>query len=354
MGCPTNATLGTNLTFSITTKSSITGIATDCDTDPNYSIYEDVTTTPILTGTMSKLNDPVTTGFYAATVAATTANGFERNKTYTVFITAIVGGVSSNKDYAFTVQELAAIPPMVVTGPAMTRDQIIAQVRSNTGVLTGRDEAINTMCNEAIKYACIKHSFNDACTELDVSVASGEEYCALPTGKFAITSIRMYRGSAITAATPAWPLKIKDRAWWDRNIINPRSEAPDNPTYGLMFAGNLYFWPIANADYIVRFRMVSVPVFSSGAQTCPISVLDIFVMRYATAFLFKALEDDTSFSSWYLLSKESLDDAIVADTRKPAQSLDLGQQSNGGADPQRPDLSGGLHTSGDLGDISWI
>lgn len=102
MGCPKEVKIGYNITFSITTHDPSNGIVTDADSAPSYRVYEDETATPILTGSMAKLDDANTTGFYTETISGTAANGFEHRKTYTVYIEAIVDGNTGAKDYTFT------------------------------------------------------------------------------------------------------------------------------------------------------------------------------------------------------------------------------------------------------------
>jgi len=97
MGCQSKVIIGNNLTFSVTTHTT-GSILTDADGAPAYRVYEDETGTAILTGTMSKLDDAGTTGFYTGQIACTAANGFEDGKTYTIYISATVssdtGGIS--------------------------------------------------------------------------------------------------------------------------------------------------------------------------------------------------------------------------------------------------------------------
>ncbi len=101
MGCQTEVVIGENLVFSITTHDPDTGVLTDADTPPTYRVYEDETETPILTGTMAKLDDANTTGFYTELINCTAANGFENGKTYTVYIQATVDSDTGGITYAF-------------------------------------------------------------------------------------------------------------------------------------------------------------------------------------------------------------------------------------------------------------
>ena len=101
MGCQPIVEVGKNLTFSVCTHEPATGVLTDADAVPIYRIYEDETSTPILTGSMSKLDDSNTTGFYSEQIACTAANGFENGKSYTIYITAAVGGDTGGVSYGF-------------------------------------------------------------------------------------------------------------------------------------------------------------------------------------------------------------------------------------------------------------
>jgi len=101
MGCPTSVHIGEDLIFSITTHDADTGVLTDADSNPTYRIYENETGVPILTGTMAKLDDGNTTGFYTESVACTGANGFEVGKDYTIYIEATVNGNKGGIPYTF-------------------------------------------------------------------------------------------------------------------------------------------------------------------------------------------------------------------------------------------------------------
>ena len=101
MGCPTGVKIGDNLVFSITTHDPDTGAITDADSAPTYRVYEDETDTAILTGTMAKLDDANTVGFYTELIECTAGNGFENGKSYTIYIEATVDGDTGGISYGF-------------------------------------------------------------------------------------------------------------------------------------------------------------------------------------------------------------------------------------------------------------
>jgi hypothetical protein len=101
MGCPSEVEIGDNLVFSVTTHTFATGALTDADGNPVYAIYEDETAAEILSGSMAKLDDAGTTGFYTESIACTSGNGFENGKTYTIYITAAVASVTGGISFGF-------------------------------------------------------------------------------------------------------------------------------------------------------------------------------------------------------------------------------------------------------------
>lgn len=94
--------LGQNHTFAWATTQFSTGDAMDATGDVTYSVYEETTSTPILSGNMAKLDTQ--TGYYAATVACTSDNGFESGKTYNIHLEATVDGVSRHTNRSLAIQ----------------------------------------------------------------------------------------------------------------------------------------------------------------------------------------------------------------------------------------------------------
>lgn len=108
MGCPNICEFGDSLVFSVTTHDPWGGAVLDADSVPTYRVYEEETATPIATGSMAKLDDANTTGFYSEGLSVTGANGFEVGKTYTVLVSATVVGVDGTIAMAFKVQLVSA------------------------------------------------------------------------------------------------------------------------------------------------------------------------------------------------------------------------------------------------------
>jgi hypothetical protein len=93
----------------------------DADSLPTYRVYEEITDTTILTGTMAKLDDANTVGLYAARIALTAANGFEAGKEYGVRMRAIVETIPMSKTETFGIWP--SVIPSTVAGTAVVLGQ---------------------------------------------------------------------------------------------------------------------------------------------------------------------------------------------------------------------------------------
>lgn len=123
MGCPSFVIIGNNLTFTVCTHDPDTGVLTDADSAPSYRVYEDETGTAIATGTMAKLDDGSTTGFYSEQLACTSGNGYEHGKSYNIYISATVDSDTGGMSYAFTAYDYLTANTTLIEGSDAT-DQI--------------------------------------------------------------------------------------------------------------------------------------------------------------------------------------------------------------------------------------
>jgi hypothetical protein len=139
------------LTFPVNTHSPSTGAATDADSVPTYRVYEDETGTPILTGSMALLDGANTAGFYSEQITLSAANGFETGKSYTIYVSATVGGVVGTMAHTFQVElapataaSIAALNNLSAAQVNAEADTALADVGLTTTV-TGRvDAAVST------------------------------------------------------------------------------------------------------------------------------------------------------------------------------------------------------------------
>lgn len=92
------------VTFYANTKNFSSGNAQDADTVPYYRIYEDETGTPLITGVMALLDATNTMGFYSEQFTVAAASGFEKGKSYSIYMQAVVAGVTGTALRSFQIE----------------------------------------------------------------------------------------------------------------------------------------------------------------------------------------------------------------------------------------------------------
>ncbi len=214
MGCQSTVQVGDNLVFSITTHDPDTGVLTDADSVPTYRVYEDETATAILTGSMAKLDDANTTGFYTEQIACTAANGFEVGKSYTVYITATVDSDTGGMSYAFVVEGNEAVVLSQPTTPYLcTRAAVKAALKipASTTTLDDEVDACIVAASEWIELFCRQEFALSERTEYfspghEPTVMKNNTRLSLPFEVVSITSVhedadRAYGSDTLIAAT---------------------------------------------------------------------------------------------------------------------------------------------------------
>lgn len=208
MSCPTQCILGENLTFTVQALDG-TNAPADATGDVSYNVYEDSTNTAILTGTMAKLDDDNTVGFYSEVIACTAANGFDRFQSYSVRITATVAGVALAKDYSFLcvgVEDTTSATSGALTTPA--------NFYSYTGIPLGTDEALITAliarATSAIENYCNRTLVSTTFRE----IYNGDHRLELNLREYPVTAINyisvgLQEPIAITnTSTDAWSAMV--------------------------------------------------------------------------------------------------------------------------------------------------
>jgi hypothetical protein len=134
------------LTFVVNTQVFATGVATDADSVPTYRVYEDETTTPILTGSMALLDSANTAGFYSEQITLSAANGFEKGKCYSIYIAATVSSVAGATHRTFQIQ--AEVDTVSLAGQAVTAAAGVtfpSSVASPTNITAGTITNVGTV-----------------------------------------------------------------------------------------------------------------------------------------------------------------------------------------------------------------
>jgi len=130
------------VTFAVNLHDPTDNIAQDGDAVPAYRVYENETTTPIVTGNMALLDGDNTVGFYSEQIQLTAANGFEEGKCYTIYISAAIDSDAITFHHTLQIPDLVtkaeqadAIWDEAMSGhtSAGTSGKALADVLADTG-----------------------------------------------------------------------------------------------------------------------------------------------------------------------------------------------------------------------------
>ena len=104
MACQKHVYLGYDIAFSVPTHNVATGRSANATGSVAYRVYQDDNDDAVLlTGTMPRRDTSNTTGLYMASFTCSAGNGFQRNASYNVEITATVSGIQGSITHGFRV-----------------------------------------------------------------------------------------------------------------------------------------------------------------------------------------------------------------------------------------------------------
>ena len=138
MPAPSQGILEEDMVFTIQTVDG-NGEPVDADSLPTWKVYEDETGTEIQSGTMTLFDAANTDGFYSETLSLTTANGYERYKTYTIRILTVVSVTTIPQVFIF--MAIGAADTFAATTGALTT---LSNAQGYMGVASGTDDDLIT------------------------------------------------------------------------------------------------------------------------------------------------------------------------------------------------------------------
>ena len=195
-------TLENNYTFYTTTHDTTADSAlTDADAVPTYRVYEDETGTAILNGSMAKLDDANTTGFYSEQIACTAANGFEDGKSYTIYISATVDSIVGTISYGFTIVSSAAPTFAGITKfEILSNGKFYVEWAAGSGTITAYNIYVRNGSASVFTATYLSKSVDDGITSTIISM-EGTQATFLTSGATYYCGVRAVNGTTEDSGT---------------------------------------------------------------------------------------------------------------------------------------------------------
>jgi hypothetical protein len=193
---------------------------------------------------------------------------------------------------------------------AKTRAQIKAMVKLLTG-RSDKDTLIETLCDDALKTAVMRHNFRDAHKESVFNITTNYVYVDISSANLLnISTCRIIDSVTEDSA----PLILKSKIWFDKTFTNPDDNMQAWPTYACRFGGNLLFNCPVEANKALYTRASYIPTFTNDSTVCPISLIDLFIEKFVTAKVFLGTEETLDkYKAWMIEANDELNAAIEAD-----------------------------------------
>ena len=264
------------LTFCVNTHNANTGNAQDANAVPTYQVNEDETGAPIATGNMALLDDTNTVGFYSERIQLLANTGFEKGKSYHVYVQANVAGVIGTLSHAFQIEAevdanavsdktgfgLAAnaVNTTSLANATITADKIAANAITAAGINDGAIDAA-TFAAGAINAAAI------ATNAIDANKVAAATLTAAKFGANAITAAIIDDGAidagalATNAITSA---KIAANAITATQIAADAIAAAKIAANALDGKGN---WNINKTGYSLAANAIDATIIADAAIT---------------------------------------------------------------------------------------
>lgn len=175
-----------------------------------------------------------------------------------------------------------------------TRLEIKTLVRSHTG--RTKDSLESSLCDSALKIALMHHPFEDA-SSMPSDITLTEDATSVDISS--VSAFNIVTARIVEADGPRnVPLTMKNRIWWDKNVINAEDNTKGWSRYGLHTGSTIHFDGPLESGLELRLRITTLQTFASDSTACPIALLDIFVEHYVTAGVFQDVGNIEGYIAW--------------------------------------------------------
>jgi len=168
-------------------------------------------------------------------------------------------------------------------------------VARNTG-RTLSDSQLTDFCDEALRVALNVHPFADSISIESIEISEGDSSVDISSISDIIHTIAVQ--AIDKSGESSRPIIMKDKVWWNRNVVDADQRRSDWPRYGHR-AGNIIDLNCkVNRDLTIKVIVSTVKTYEDTTSPGPIDTLDIFVGHYVTAMAFLSLQDDQAYQRW--------------------------------------------------------
>lgn len=176
---------------------------------------------------------------------------------------------------------------------------------------------INNGINFALAEAAKRHQWYALRTALAATINVGDISVTMPVNFYRLVEIRLIDAAANALS---YPLRVVPRGQFLRRFPNVNgTTAGGRPMLGYEENGIFYFSPKSSGTYTVAGTyQKSFPTLTADADVNPLVELDLFIIAFSTAYLFKSIQMFDAAGNWMQDANSLLDNAIKSEKNRPA------------------------------------
>lgn len=187
---------------------------------------------------------------------------------------------------------------------AKTRAQLVTSVQGSTGRLD-KDSVIEDGLDFGLGALTRRHRWRQGRSTSEFTLTAADETVTLPTG-----STHVFWVFAQDGTTSGWPVRVLNERMFNQVVPNMGSVADGKPFICWKDGLTLRFAPGAGSAYKLQVRVNKVQSFANDSATSPYEETDEALISYASAYLFRSIENfesaDRFDARFSLLSAEAI------------------------------------------------
>lgn len=194
----------------------------------------------------------------------------------------------------------------------MTRSEIVQTILTHTR-RTEKAALALTAINLALSEMSQIHDFDILRGETDVQLSSGATLVALPDGVFQLRDIIVIDPSS----TNGWRLQLRSKYWVTNRLPNLGVQLSSTPFAAYTEGNYIVVAPPSSRD--LTLRVVYTQQFEAldeDAAEPAVNTIVNAIIAWATAYVFRSIEEFASADQWMREYGRALQHAITADRRR--------------------------------------
>jgi hypothetical protein len=216
---------------------------------------------------------------------------------------------------------------------AMSKLTIRGAVQINIGNRVDQDTVINRGIDAAVLDACSRYQWRGMTSSTTIAVVQGDYTKALPANTYKVLKVVVRNGLL------SWEIQIRSKGWVLDRYPLPSAQPQTYPQYAFEENGILYFNVPFLAAFTIDITLMNYEAFSGDSDTLAfMPQVDNALISYATAYVFRVLQQFEESNLWQLQYERELQTAIMADRRNNGQvvSAEVGDDRPVYQDPYSP------------------